>query len=503
MKTPSEVDFDPPLNNVGRSAAIGVASTGFSQLIKIATQFLSVIILARLLPPSDFGVIAKVTPIYNFALLFHDIGLSQATIQKRGLRHEEVNTFFWINVAIGSAITLTLVATSPLVGSFYHDPRAIGLTAAMACLIFVNGLGNQHGALMTRRLAFRSQTICSIVGAITSLVAGVSFAVYFRSYWALYISLLVGTVVPTALAWAVEKWRPTAPRIAKDTMAMIKYGAGITGGNFVNFIVSNTASVAIGRTLGDKPLGLYDRSSRLLSAPLQQVIWPLSGVVIPILYRLHDDDNRYRAVFLRALECILLALTAGVIWVAIASKGVVALALGSNWLQASPVFAALSIAALPQLVNGCANWLIMTQGRSRDYAYWGLIGGAITLSTLFIGLRYGIIGVAVAAVAAEIIRTPIYWWFACSRGPVRANDVFKTLLPYIFAAAPAAVATLTVQNLLAHLPLILILIAGLATSHVVFLTSLAAFPKSRATLVRELRFAFRMTSQLFRQGRAH
>ena len=482
------MDFDPPHDNVKQHAASGFVFSAMSQGVRIFTQFLSVVIMARLLNPEDFGLVAKISPIYAFALLFHDLGLSQATMQRPKLTSQQVNTFFWINGATGFVLTLCIITSSPLVALFYHDDRAQYLTIAMALLVMIGGLGNQHGALMQRRMAFREQASINITGSIASLLAAVAWGAMFHNYWALYAGMVAGTLLPTIGVWLVIKWRPSFPKAAAETKEMLKYGLGITGGNFVNFITGNISNVIIGRVLGDRLLGFYDRASRLVYAPLQQLIFPISGVVVPILYRLHDDEDRYRRTFLRAVGTLFLAIIPGIIWIVAAARIAVPTLLGPKWPDAAPVFAALSFAALPQLINSAGYWLIMTQGRSKDYAHWTLINALASIAALVIGLPFGIIGIASSTVAVQLILTPFFWRFACRVGPIKARQVFGTLLPQLAGALTAVPLLILLQRTWGPSYPLLLLIVGGCSSYGIVLAVVLLFPAGRESVKRDMGF---------------
>jgi PST family polysaccharide transporter len=480
--------FDPAHSDARKHAASGFVFTGIGQMTRVITQFLSVIFMARLLNPSDFGLVAKVTPIYLFAYLFHDLGLSQATIQKPEISNAQVNAFFWINSTLGATIALIIVAFSPLIGWFYHDRRAAILSIGMAFLIFIAGVGNQHGAIMQRRMVFRDQAIIVALGSISSLLASILWGFFFHNYWALFIGLAVGTIVPAIGVWTFEKWRPSVPEAVSGIANMLQYGLGITGGNLINFVVSNLNNVAMGRVFGDTLLGIYDRSARLLSMPIQQLTFPITTVILPILYRLHDNEDEYRATFLRAVASLTFAVAPGVLWVVVSSDAVITIFLGPKWIQAAPVFALLSFGSLPQLVNSCANWLIVTQGRSNDYARWGLFFGLLSVISLFIGLRFGIVGVAISASVVHLLSAPFYWWYACRHGPVSLSQVWTALVPLIVAAAITAPVLVGLRHYWPFASLVGLLISGSIVSYVVNLAIISIFPAGRSAIVKDFAF---------------
>lgn len=487
--------FDPLHNDIKRHASSGFIFSALAQGTKLLTQFLSVIIMARILKPADFGLVAEVAPLYAFASMFHDLGLSQATIQKPNLTGDQVNAFFWINSGAGLLIAVCLCVCSPVVGWFYHDPRTVSLTIAMALLIGVGGFSNQHGALMQRRMAFRDQAIINMSGAVAGLMVSVLWGMLFNNYWALYAGMAVGTLLPALGVWISVKWRPGYPRLAAEMKEMLRYGMGIAGGNFLGFIVNNVSGVVIGRVLGGEPLGFYDRAARLLSSPLQQLIFPISGVVVPILYRLENDADKYRRTFLRTVGTISLTVLPGILWVIVASDIAVATLLGRKWQEAAPVFSILSFAALPQFINSAANWLILTQGRSKDYARWSLVSGIFSLIGLFAGLSFGILGIAIASAVVQILRTPLYWRVACRTGPVRAKQVVLTLVPHLAGGATAVPVLIALRYAWASSYPLALLIVGTCASYAVVLTVVMMFPAGREAIKRDIGFAKFMLRQ--------
>lgn len=230
-----ESRFEPRHKEMGRHITSGIVNSGIVQIVKVLCQFGSVIILSRLLPPSDFGLIAMVGPISGFVALFQDLGLSQATIQKPQLNHDEVNAFFWINVGAGAALTAIVLAISPLVGWYYGEPRAIALTAAMGLLILLGSLGNQPGAVLMRRMEFGVLALNGVVGAVSGLAVSIILALILKNYWALYFGVAVGTVIPVIGVWVASRWKPSVPRHVPGLGDMLKFGAEITSANVSSF----------------------------------------------------------------------------------------------------------------------------------------------------------------------------------------------------------------------------------------------------------------------------
>lgn len=481
-------NFDPEKKEMAQHVTSGIASSGVVQIVKVLCQFGSVIILSRLLPPSDFGIIAMVAPVYSFIIIFHDMGLSQATIQRPRLCHEEVNAFFWLNVGVGMILGIATIALSPVVGWYYHEERIVHLCAAMGGLIVIGALGNQHGAVLQRRLEFSRLAIIDVSGTICSLVISVIMAIVLRGYWALYCGMAMGVIVPVAGVWLASGWRPSFPRFVPGLLDMLKFGAGITSFNLTCFIAGNTDNILVGRVWGDRELGFYDRAYKLLLFPIQRIVSPIAGTMIPMLSRLVDEPEKYRSIINNTLEQLIFAVWPGIIWAIIMSDRLIPEILGENWKSAVAIFIPLGIASLVQIFNSPPVWMFISQGRSGDYARWGVVNALTSIAAFVIGLPYGVVGVATAYAVSEYVRTPFLWWYCTRKGPVEPFEVLGRILPHIASAMVSALALVYFRELVDGQS-VLIIAAGLVISYAVFALTMSLFDRGRKTMCQTAIFA--------------
>ncbi len=480
--------FDPPEGPLRRSVGRGAVAIAASQAVMIATQMASVLILSRLLEPEDFGLVAMCAPVIALLGMLQDFGLLQATIQKKDIRHADVNFLFWINVGLSLTLAAGLALLSPLVALFYQEPRVGPLVAAMASIIAIGGLGAQHGALLNRRMEYGRLALISVTGALVSLAVAAGWALMSPSYWALFAGQLAGVLLPTGLMWASSRWRPGLPRGVEGGRALLGFGAGITGFNFANFFGRNLDNILIGRYWGGGQLGLYDRAYKLLLMPVSQITNPLSRVMVPALSRMQEEPGRYRSAFLRVLGLAMLVTMPGIAAATALADVLIPFALGEQWRGAVPIFMALGFAGLLQPLNNPAGWLFISQGRSTDYMLWGFATAAIATVAFVAGLPYGAVGVAIAVSVSDYLRTPVLWWFVCRSGPVRVGDMIAAAGPKVLAGLLALAAVWLARPLLPGAPLPALL-CGAALSYVLFVALIALFPSGRATLGEALRLA--------------
>ena len=287
----------------GKVALRGSLVTGVSQGMKIGLQFLSVIVLARLLVPEDFGLVAAVGPIVAFVALFQNLGLQQAVVQRHDISDQQLNRMFWVMAAVGLACTAIVLAVSPLVAWFYGDPRMRDITIAAGLPL----LARQHGraaaqpaqpppALRPVGDDRRRQRACS--------------ASWPRRRRLLWPRLLVAAASARP-SRPPYRWQspgigaagcPAGPISAIDRDIM-SFGANLTGFNLANFFARNLDNILIGKYSGAIELGYYDRAYKLLLFPIQNIITPLSRVMIPLLSRVQDDKPRFRELYLQTPGC--------------------------------------------------------------------------------------------------------------------------------------------------------------------------------------------------------
>ncbi|MGF1626799.1 MAG: lipopolysaccharide biosynthesis protein [Alphaproteobacteria bacterium] len=473
--------FDPPSEGMRNRVARGAVVTAAAQSLRILIQLGSVVLLSRLLAPSDFGLVAMVAPVFALALLLQELGLSQATVQKPGLSHDEVSVLFWVNLAAGLGIAAILIAVSPLVGWFYEDPRAMELTAAMSAIAVINGAGAQHLALLNRRMRFGLLAAINAVSAVVTLAASALFAVVDPTFWAIFFGVIAGAGANTLGGWIMVRWVPALPRRGVRVGGLLRFGAGVTGFNLTNFFARNLDNVLIGRVWGDAALGMYDRAYKLLLSPLVLVNNPMGKVMMPTLSRLAGEPARYRSAYLKAVCQSLLITLPGVAFMTGSADLLVPVLLGDGWDQVSPILTALGFAGLMQPLNNCTGWLFMSQGRGGEFARIGLFSAATAIGAFIAGLPYGPLGVAIAYAVSEYIRTPIVWWYVGRKGPVGYRDVARAAGPQVLAAF----GSLGVVGLIMHavsagpaLKLSLCLVASYLASALI----IAAFPLGRRTI---------------------
>lgn len=396
------------------------------QISSYIVRLASTVVLARLLTPEDYGLIAMVAVITQFIALFSDMGLSMSTVQQDQITHQQVSNLFWINILVTSCLGILVALGSSMAAWFYQDQRLTAITLWTAATFPLSGLTLQHFAILKRQMRFaaiaRIQVICMAISVEASLFA----AWLGMGYWALVIMNISGLLCTIPLVWWTTRWIPSWFTSNQSTRAHLAFGGYLTGSDIAGFFFRNTDRILIGKFSTAHELGLYDRAYQLLMLPLSQVIYPLVGLATPVLSRLQKEPDRYRKVYLEMQEKICFVISP-VIGVFIAyNDWIVKLILGDQWLGASSIFAWLSLIGILQATLGMVGSLFISQGRVKESLWWQMATSIMAALSYVVGLPWGGKGVAVSyALSGVCLRVPLYIWWAGRKGPVTVYDIAR------------------------------------------------------------------------------
>jgi O-antigen/teichoic acid export membrane protein/glycosyltransferase involved in cell wall biosynthesis len=423
---------DHLLANLKSRTVSGGLVTLTSQGIQFALVLGSTMIMARLLTPRDFGLVAMVSTLTGFLGIFKDAGLSVATVQRDGITHAQVSNLFWVNVAVSGLISVLVAASAPLIAWFYREPLLVGITLALSSIFLLAGLAVQHTALLSRQMRFKAIAVIQVSSALAGTLVGVGMAWLNYGYWSLVGLNLTTSTVALVLTWSASRWRPQFFKPRSGTRSLLNLGVNLTAGTFIYTLAFRLDGLLIGRFWGAVPLGLYTRASAMLSRPLYQFIAPIEAVVIPAFSRLQTQPDRYRQNFIPLYEGMALGSSffAGIFFAL--AHPLTLIVLGPRWEKAAVIFAALSFAALQTPLSQCATWLINSQGRGKDSFFASWVNAIIVVISFIIGLPFGAAGVAIAySAGALLVQVPAYYWIVGRSGPVRTRDLWIGFIKHL------------------------------------------------------------------------
>lgn len=463
-------ETDHLTGNLKKRSVKGGVSTLFAQLFSFGTNMVSTAVMARLVSPEGFGVVAMVTAITGFVVIFKDLGFSSAVIQNKFVTQKQISTLFWLNILFSLLIALIILALAPVMVSFYGEPRLFNITLAFAFSIFFSGFSLQHNALMKRQMRFSQLSNVRMLNAAASVLIGVALAWMGFDYWALVGATIAQTVLNVIQLWTVCNWRPNFVFDVARVRHLLRFGAGITGFDLVNYFSRNMDNVLIGRFIGATALGLYSKSYQLLMLPITQLRGPLTTVALPALSTLQQDTKKYAEFYRRYVFILAFFSMPLVAYLAVFSEEVILLVLGKDWIEVAYIFQLLAFASFIQPVAGSTGLVMITTGQTRRYFAWGVISAIVTVLGYLIGINWGIQGVAVSYIVVNYtLLFPALNW-SLKGSPVTIWMFLNEILyPLLFSIVSAAVCWL-IKNYFGNWPDLLLVAFGCSMGAITYLS---------------------------------
>ena len=382
-----------------RGGALSVAARGLNAGVQIG----SVLFLARLLSPEDYGLVSMVTAFTGFAPVLVDLGTRDAIVQRTRITRGEVSALFWITIAVGCGFALIAAASAPVIARFYGEPRLTMIVIVSSLTFVACALSVQHYALMRRVLMFRELVTIETAANVISAAVAVGAAMSGAGYWALVVRALATPLFVSTGIWLRCRWLPGRPSMTAAVKEMIRFGLNVTGFCLTDFAGRSGDRVAIGYRSGPSGLGYYQNALFVYDNLLDVLVFPLHGVAVASLGKLRHDLNALRRAWGKALATLAFFAMPAFGLLAVTSQDVIVLLLGSKWASAGVLLSVLALRGIPHSIERTLGWLHVTAGRSDRWMKWGVFATGAQFIALFCGLPYGPMGVAVAFVVAMFV----------------------------------------------------------------------------------------------------
>ena len=379
-----------------RLAVRGAGMTVFSGGFGLAIQVVATVVLARLLTPRDFGLVAMVT---TFSLLLSNFGINgitEAIVQQETIDHTHASNLFWINLLGGLLLTGGFAAAGTLLAKFYGEALVAPIAVGVSLSIVLNSISVLHLALLKRAMLFSAVAKNDIAARAVSVIVSIFFGWAGWGYWALVMGVCALPLSTAIGAWILCRWMPGSPRSAPGTGEMLKYAMYTYGRFSVNYFARNADNVLVGWRFGAPSLGFYKKAYDLFSLSAAQLVASTSVVAVSALSRVRQDTAQYRRYLLGAMA-VMAFLGMGIAGdLTLTGKDVIRVLLGPNWGATGEIFTFFAPGIGMMLVYGTHGWIHLSIGRADRWFRWGIVEWTVTILLFLIALPWGPKGIAVA-----------------------------------------------------------------------------------------------------------
>ena len=377
------------------------------------TQIFSLIIflvLARLLTPETFGLIALANVFLAFMRIFLDQGFAKALIQRENLEPEHLDAAFWSQVGSGILLTTITFSTAGLVAGVFNQPKLIPVLQYLSLIFVINSLSRVHDALLCREFVFKVIALRSLLGTIISGAIGIAMAFAGYGVWSLVALNIASELVSLIVIWGAVDWRPRLRFSIKHFQDLYSFGMYLLAFKFIKFFDKRADNLLIGYFLGEVALGYYAIAYRILEVMTQLLIKTVDKVALPTFSRLQTEPERFRSLFYKTTQFTSLIAFPTYLGVVIFAPELIVTLFGEQWIPATVPMQILALEGILLAVSLFHKSVFMSMGKPSWTVRISLLNATANLIACLIAVRWGIVAVAIAYVISSYLVFPVSQW---------------------------------------------------------------------------------------------
>ena len=369
-----------------RSVIKGASWRVVGRISSQVVQFGIAVVMARLLSPNEYGLIAIASVFLAFAGSFSEMGFGVALIQRKELHNRHSNSAFWANLGIGLILVIVFYLVSPWIAEFYSEPELRSIIPVLAIVFLLGPFGMVQNAHMYRNMNFRSLAVVEISTTTSSGIIGVILALMGYGVWSLVVSSLLGKVLNVTLSWWYIKWLPHFRFDKQALHELLSFGGNFTFFNIIEYIGKSMDRLLIGKFMGAHDVGVYNRAYAVMLAPFTQIVWTGASVLLPALASIQEDKARVGQIFLRAISLITFIALPALLGLIILAEPFVNVLFGPKWMAATPILQIFCLLGLSEIIRNMINLIIESQGATSRLVWLGSIQSVTNIIVIMMGI---------------------------------------------------------------------------------------------------------------------
>ncbi len=361
---------------------------GGGQLVRFAIT----VVLARLLMPEDFGLVAMVTIVVTVATVIVDSGMGLALIQRQEVTDKHYSSAFVFNILLGFTLALILFLSADAIGRFYEVPIVARLARVMSLMFIISAFGNVQRSRLRKMLSYKVLTQADLLAAVLSGIVGISMAYLGFGLWSLIAQSLLTPLIANIFIYLKARW---SPKLQFDWMAfkdLWSFGSRIFLSRFIDTLFINSDSMIIGKIFGQAQLGLYGRAKSLINLVVQYSAGSLENVLLPVFSQLQDDSERLKQAIFKFfhLLCLVVFFLTGLLYVT--GEDIIIVLFTAKWSAAIPIFKLLILCCYVGPLGILLMNILGAKGNAKDHLKAEIIKKVLFVLTLIIGFQFGLMG---------------------------------------------------------------------------------------------------------------
>ena len=442
------------------------------------TAFVVFVLLARLLEPRAFGLVALAGTVIMVLTIFVEAGFSTAIVRAKEVTDEKLNTAFWIGVGTAALLVLGLSLSAGWVAAMYATPELAPVLRALAWIMLFSSLSAVHTALLVRKLDFRAKALRRLVAVVAGGAAGITLGLLGYGVWALVGKAAIEGLIDCLVVWRTSPWRPGLAVTRKDARELFAFGKSMVGSSLVTLLNRSADDMIIGFFLGPVALGYYAVAYRANVAVTEVALRATSRTAVPVFSKLQAEPERLREAYYSALEFAALVACPVFLGLSATAPEVCMAMFGAEWAPSVRPMQVLGLAGLGAAVNLYVGPILIAVGKPTAFFRFSLGQGILNVLCFVIAVQWGIVAVAWAFVARTLLTFPAVLWLL--RSAIGADA--RRILGLVSAPAVASLAMLgavsAARQVLTGLPTLLLLAVLMLVGAVTYLALMSLIARS-------------------------
>ena len=474
-------------SNLTQTLKKDIASGLFWNIIETASlhgfKLLVSVILARILEPSQFGIIGMLSMLMAISQAILDSGLGPALIQKKNATHQDYCSIFYFNLFTGIVLTLIIWLTAPMIAAFFDQPELVALSRFLSLNFFLNGFGLVHASILSKKMKFKDLFRINTLAAVLSGTIAVILAYRGGGIWSIALQSVLSTLFTVIFLWLFSSWRPTLIFSIESVKSMYSYGSRLLASDILSKVFENLYQTLIGKFYTASELGFYTNGRSMLNALVNITNGSLSRVLFPSFSKLQDDEYELRRGYQKTIRYagfIHLPLMIGLFAIV---DHLIPLLFTEKWLGSIPIIKLLFLVYLTYPLSVLNLNLLKVKGRSDLFLKVSILKKVFVIISIILTIRHGIIALIYGQIVNSIIDLFIYGYYSEKLIGYNTLDQLKDILPSLFSAVVMGAAMSLVKFLDIDNLIVIILCKGIIGIAAYYLISILI----NAPLVREVK----------------
>lgn len=427
--------------NIKQLAARGVVWSAIERFGNQAGRFILGLILARILTPSDYGLIGMLTMFIVLGQVLLEGGLPQALIQRQDVNDDDFSSIFWFNAIIGIAAYAALVVAAESIAAFYREPDLVVLTRVVGLNIVINSMASVQRARLVKAINFKAQARVSVITTFFGGLLGILLGLIGFGVWALVIQTLSRATISTILLWYSAKWLPSFKMKGNSLKKMFSFSMNQLGSTVLSTTISNSFIIVIGRVLNASHLGIFTRAYQLERFPEDTAGTVISRVFFPVFSKIQDDKRRTSYAYLKAIGVTGYLTIPMLLFLVIIARPFITLILTDKWSDSILLLQILALGGFLNPIHNTAISIILATGDAKAVLVIDTLKFLLMATFLVLSYKYGLLAITISVALHGLVASFGVIIYSSKIYKISVRELIKELFNPLFASILSTVVT--------------------------------------------------------------